>query len=142
MSQSSQRNYWGRNWKWLVPVGCLGTLILLVGFAGLVFLGVMGMVKSSDAYRQALSKARDSPAAVAVLGEPIGEGFFTTGSLNVTGPSGTAELAIPIFGPKGKGTIYVEARKSLGEWSFSKLVVETEADGKRIDLLNQPSTPR
>jgi hypothetical protein len=116
----------------------MGTLLLFVGLAGLIFYAVMGMIKSSDAYVQALAKTRDSPAVVAVLGEPIREGFFTSGSINVTGPSGNAELSIPISGPRGKGTIYLEARKSLGEWSFSKLVVETGPDGKRIDLLNQP----
>jgi len=46
-----------------------------------------------------------------------------------------ADLAIPISGPKGKGTIYVKAAKSLGRWTYSDLIVEIQATRNRIDLL-------
>jgi len=48
---------------------------------------------------------------------------------------------IPISGPKGKGTIYVEARKSAGHWSFLKLFVEVGVDGERIDLQKPGELP-
>jgi hypothetical protein len=44
----------------------------------------------------------------------------------VSGPSGNANLAIPIAGPKAKATIYVQGVKSVGQWSFPSLVVEIE----------------
>jgi hypothetical protein len=37
----------------------------------------------------------------------------------VNGASGASNLAIPISGPKAKGTIYVSANKSLGQWNYS-----------------------
>ena len=40
-----------------------------------------------------------------------------------------------ISGPKGKGTIYVVAKKSAGEWSYSRMEVEVEGQPGRIDLL-------
>lgn len=57
----------------------------------------------------------------------------------MTGLSGEAELAISISGRKGKGTIYVIATKSAGEWQYSKLIVKTD-DGETIDL-NQNTEP-
>jgi len=138
MDQPIKVNWWSRNWKWFVPVGCLSSLLLLVGFVALILAFVFGMMKSSDVYKQALARANASPAVVDALGAPIKEGFFISGSINVSGPSGDAELAIPISGPKGDGTIYLEARKSAGEWSFSKLLVEIKTSNKRIDLLTQP----
>ena len=57
----------------------------------------------------------------------------------MTGLSGEAELAISISGRKGKGTIYVIATKSAGEWQYSKLIVKTN-DGEMIDL-NQNTEP-
>src|SRR5690242_7952002 len=113
-------SWWTRNWKWFVPAGCLSLLALLGAFIALTLSFVFGMMKQSDAYQQALARAKASPAVVEALGQPLKEGFFTSGNINVNGPNGDAELAIPISGPKGGGTIYLEANKSTGEWSFSK----------------------
>jgi len=49
-----------------------------------------------------------------------------SGNTNINGASGEANLSIPISGPKGKGTIYVAAKKSLGRWNYSGLTVEIE----------------
>jgi hypothetical protein len=57
------------------------------------------------------------------------------GSISVSGSSGQADLAIPISGPIGKGTIYAVASKAAGQWTFSKLVVEIKATKERIDLI-------
>jgi hypothetical protein len=116
-------------------VGCLSGLVLLVGFVALILALVFGLIRSSDAYQQALAKARSSPAAAQVLGSPITEGYFTSGQINVNGASGNADLAIPVSGPKGKATLHVTASKSAGVWSFSTLVVELADTHERIDLL-------
>jgi hypothetical protein len=119
-------------------VGCLSTLLLFAGGIALLFSFVFGMMKSSDVYSQALTRAKASPAVIEALGTPITEGYFTSGSIQETGPSGSAELSIPISGPKGAATIYLEARESAGQWSFSKLVVEIATPNQRIDLLTAP----
>src|SRR5208337_3689705 len=137
MNQPMKARWWSRNWKWFVPVGCFSSLLLLAGFLVLIVSLVFGVMKSSDVYKQALARAKASPAVLDALGTPIKEGYFTTGNISVSGPSGDAEIAIPLSGPKGNGTIYLEARKSTGEWSFSKLVVEIETSNKRIGLLAQ-----
>jgi hypothetical protein len=92
------------------------------------------MVKQSDAYKVALSRARAHPAVIEALGTPISEGWITSGSTHVAGPGGDANLAIPIRGPKGKATIYVAAMKLMNIWHFETLVVEIEATHQRIDL--------
>jgi hypothetical protein len=130
-------NWFSRNWPWAVPVGCLAAAAALFGFAALILSFVFGIFKSSDPYQQALVRARTHPAVVRALGEPIKEGFFASGNMHVSGPSGEAELAIPISGPKGKATIYVEATQSVGQWSFTHLVVEIDGTRQRIDLLDE-----
>ena len=57
------------------------------------------------------------------------------GNINVNGSSGHADLAIPISGPQGNGTIYVVASKSAGQWDLLRLVVDIKATNERIDLL-------
>jgi hypothetical protein len=134
MNQRYEPNWWQRNWKWFVPVGCLSALLLFAGGIALLVTFVFGMMKSSDVYGQAVARAKANPELIATLGSPIVEGYFTSGSIQQSGASGSAELSIPLTGPKGKATIYVEARKSAGEWSFGKLQAEIESSHQRIDL--------
>jgi len=82
-----------------------------------------------------LAKVKASPAVQEALGTPIEEGTFVSGNINVSGPSGQANISIPVSGPKGKGTVIVVAAKSGGQWSFSKLAVDIKHMGKQIDLL-------
>jgi len=101
---------------------------------------VFTAVKSTDVYKDALARAKVHPAVIEALGSPITEGFLVSGNTNVNGASGEANLSVPIAGPKGKGTIYAAARKSLGQWNYSGLVLEVAKTHQRIDLL-QSSTP-
>jgi Cytochrome oxidase complex assembly protein 1 len=134
-------NWWTRNWKWVVPTGCLTIVVLFVAFVGSIVVIVFSAIKSTDPYKDAFAKARMHPAVIEALGSPINEGFFVSGNTNVNGASGEANLSIPISGPNGKGTIYVKAVKSLGRWSYSDLVVEIQETGRRIDLLKGPAPP-
>jgi hypothetical protein len=127
-----------RNWKWFVPVGCFGTLTLFIAFVVSIAVIVFSAVKSTDVYKDALVRAKVHPSVIEILGSPIKEGFLVSGNTNVNGASGEANLSIPISGPKGKGTIYVAANKSLGRWNYSGLIVEIAKTHQRIDLLHSP----
>lgn len=130
----SKPGFLNRNWKWVVPVGCLGLLVLIGGLvAGFVLL-IFTAIKSSDVYQEAIQTARTHPAAIAELGTPIETGWFVSGSVSVTGPSGHADVSIPLSGPKASGTLYGVADKSAGRWAFSRLELELEGRPARIDL--------
>jgi hypothetical protein len=111
---------------------------MLALFTGVILLfmsALFGMMKSSDAYQQALREAKSNPAVVQALGEPIEEGWLTMGDISVNGPTGEANLQIPISGPKGQGDIYLEATKSAGQWNYSTLLVRVDGSDQAIDLL-------
>ena len=92
-------------------------------------------MKSSDVYKEAVAHAEAHPAVRTAMGTPLEEGTLVTGELNTSGASGHADLAIPISGPNGKGTLFAVADKSAGQWTFSILVVEIKETRQRIDLL-------
>jgi len=140
ISSTAKPNWWKRNWKWFVPLGCFSIAALFVVFVGSVVLIVFSAVKSTDVYKNAYGRAKAHPEVIEALGSPITEGFFVSGNTNVNGASGEANLSIPVAGPKGKGTIYVAAKKSLGQWNYTGLVVEIAKTHQRIDLL-QGSIP-
>ncbi|PYJ91413.1 MAG: hypothetical protein DMF42_00455 [Verrucomicrobia bacterium] len=139
VSPTPRPNWWKRNWKWFVPVGCFSIAVLFVAFVAAVVLIVFSAVKSTDVYKDALTRAKAHPAVIEALGSPITEGFLLSGNTNVNGASGEANLSIPVSGPKGKGTIYVAATKSLGRWNYSGLVLEIAKTDQRIDLLQRPT---
>ncbi len=135
-----QPGWWSRNWKWFVPAGCLTLSLLFCLFIGLIFTIVMGSMKSSDAYKQAVATARANPTVVAKLGTPIAEGYFVSGNINVQNNSGNADLQIPISGPKGKAVIHAVASKSEGKWEYSRLTVTIEGQPE-LDLLELEPGP-
>ncbi|CAB1063537.1 hypothetical protein D1BOALGB6SA_8320 [Olavius sp. associated proteobacterium Delta 1] len=126
--------WWQRNWKWFVPT-VLGSVALFAGFIVLIVTIVFGMMKSSDAYKEALAMTQADPYVQEALGYPIEEGLLVMGNINVNGSSGHADLAIPVSGPEGNGTIYVVASKSAGQWAILRLVVDIKATNERIDLM-------
>jgi hypothetical protein len=130
-------NWWKRNWKWFVPLGCFTVALMFVIFVGSILVIVFSAMKSTDLYKDALARAKADPAVIEALGSPIKDGFLMSGNTNVNGASGESNLAIPISGPKGKGTIYVSAQKSLRRWNYSGLVVEVGQTHQRIDLLQR-----
>jgi hypothetical protein len=141
MSEPPRRSWWDRNWTWFVPVGCLSLLVAAAAFVAVVAAIVSGAMTSSEPYAHALAEAKASPAVAEALGTPLEPGFFASGSIHVTGPSGTAALAIPLSGPKGKGTIYVEATKSAGVWTYETLLVRVKGSDEAIDLLGAGPEP-
>jgi hypothetical protein len=134
MNQPVKRSWWGRNWKWVVPVLCLTPLLVCGG----IFTIALRMMKSSEVYTEAVAKARASASVKALLGEPITEGFWVNGGIEVSGTTGKADFAIPLSGPKGSATLYVVATKRAGRWEFSTLEVAASDSGSRVYLRPRP----
>lgn len=121
--QSLLSGHWKRN------------LFIVVGFAILLVVAIFSIIGNSDVCKMALAAAQASPAVKQRLGEPVKRGFFTSGSIETSGPTGKADIAIPISGPKGKATVYAVARKSAGLWKFETLQVSFADENVRADLL-------
>src|SRR5437773_3067210 len=85
--------------------------------------------------QRCFARAKTHPAVIEALGSPVTEGLLLSGNTNVNGASGEANLSIPVSGPKGKGTIYVAATKSLGRWNYSGLVF---SNGRRRRVRPDP----
>lgn len=134
-SEPPRRNWFQRNWKWFVPCGCLTLLALFAGFVLAVGAGALGVIKSSEVVKDGFRRAQENPDAVLALGEPIKQGWWISGSINTSGPTGNADVSLPLKGPKGKGTLYIVAYKEAGEWNYERLEVEVDGQAERIDLL-------
>jgi hypothetical protein len=130
-------NWFGRNWKWLVPVGCLTLLLLVLGAVLVLVYFVFGMMKQAEPYQHGLAAASANPAVVQALGAPLHGGLMLQGHIEISDEEGSAELTIPIEGPRGEGKVYVVARKRGGHWIYDVLEADIGAPA-RIDLRSPP----
>lgn len=134
-SPQPSSNWFYANLKWLLPVGCLAMIGAFVALSALILVIIFGSMRSSWAYQEGIELASTHPDVAAVLGEPITSGWFITGSINFSGTSGNADLSIPLRGPNGRGTLYVVASRSEGEWSMDRARVQLEDQADPVVLL-------
>jgi len=131
-----RRNWWQRNWKWFVPTGCALILAFFAAFVFSLVFFVFSVIRRTDVFQDALDKAKANPQVRAELGEPIREGWWLSGNVNTSGPSGDADISIPLKGARKDGTLYAVAHKSAGEWTYDRLEVAVDGRTERIKLLD------
>ena len=115
-------------------IGCGGAILLAGLFGAAVVFFVFTLMKSSEPYKETMRRAQQDIRVTAKLGSPIKPGWFMTGEINTSGSSGHANLSIPLEGPKGKATAYVEADKVAGKWKYVQMRATFE-DGSTVDLV-------
>jgi len=118
--------------EWIEPPGLskrgrLGIVTLaaasfVVFFVVPLFFAVGAMMRSSDAYKLTLNTAQASPCVTNTLGVPLEPGWMMGGSITESSIEGSAELSIPVKGPKGKGSLDVQAKKLNGNWRIDSLI--------------------
>jgi hypothetical protein len=138
MEEIKQKNWFGRNWPWLLPVGgCLTVILLFVFGVGAVYFGVSKAIKNSTPYEYALAKAIDNSEAIAILGGPIvADGIFK-GNISIKNEGGEADMEIPIKGPKGYAVIFVLADRIQKEWIYEELYIVIKETNEKINLLDK-----
>jgi len=79
LMQPAKPNWWKRNWKWFVPLGCFTMALVFLAFIGSILVIVFSAMKSTDVYKEALARAKADPAVTKALGSPIKEGISSFG---------------------------------------------------------------
>lgn len=100
--------------------------------------GLISLMSNSEVSKLAFAKAQSDSNVRQQIGEPIKRGFSTSGTIQFSGPSGSADISFPISGPKGKATVYAVAEKSADIWTFTTLQVQVNDQKERLNLLKEP----
>ena len=135
MPEQPQRSWFGRHWKWALPVGCLTPVAVCGGFVALILSVVFGAIKSSTAYTDSLATVRAAPQVQQAIGQPMKPAYFVTGNINTSPGAGHADIVYSVTGPKGSASVHAVADKAAGKWTFYTLDVTIGKTGKRFDLL-------
>ncbi|MBN4070539.1 hypothetical protein JYT76_02545 [Olleya sp. AH-315-F22] len=136
--QVQQKNWFTRNWLWVIPVGgCLTIICLFVFGVGAIFFGITNVLKNSTPYEYSVELASNNSDVIQLLGEPIETHGIMSGNISIQNNSGEVDISIPIKGSKGKGTIIVIGEKIGGEWFYEELYVLIKETNEKINLLNK-----
>lgn len=130
---AQQPGWFSRNWKWLVPVGCGLPLMCCGIFGAVTYFSVSKVIQGTPIFAEAIEKANTNPEVTDALGSPVTPGMMLNGSVNQSGNTGSANFTIPLKGPKGEGSLQVDATMKGGKWTFDTLTADVA--GKSIDLL-------
>lgn len=124
----------------LIIALCIGAFLVISLFIISIFALAFHILFGSDAAKLAISTASKNPELIARIGEPLKTGWYVSGRVETTTVTGHAELAFPISGPRGAGTLYVEARKKAGIWQLQLLQFGDEFSAERLNLLPAAAT--
>jgi hypothetical protein len=123
-----KQSFLSKKGKWTVAIS--------VGIAFLLSIVVIGSIDNSEVCRFAVQQAQSHSVVGERLGQPIKRGLIVGGSIKMSGSSGSANLEIPLSGPRGSGTVYAVAVRTVGIWKFETLKLAVQGDSNRIDLLD------
>jgi hypothetical protein len=153
--QEARPGWFKRNWLWFVPVIVLLPIICCCGgIFGTMWFGV-SQLQGLPPYVDSVAAAEQNDEVQQALGTPIELGGFmgipTDGSqVDIQYNTGGATFIgnIPITGPNGDASIYVEANSPDSvNWTYTVQEV-TLPDGTVVDLIpadaeteDQPETP-
>ncbi|HYI03166.1 cytochrome c oxidase assembly factor Coa1 family protein [Hyalangium sp.] len=129
-----RRSWWSRNWKWAVPVGCLGLLASCGCLGAIAVYAGFNAVKNNEAYVQALAIAMSDDEVQATLGTPINTSLWNQQSSVANKDNEiTAKFSVPLDGSKADGILRGDAIKIGNTWSYR--VFQVEVPGQEpIDL--------
>ena len=131
-----QKSWFARNWGWLLGGGCLTLIIIVIAIGVGAFYKITDSIKESEPYTYAFTKAIENEQVISFLGEPIESNGLGSSKYSYKNGSSTANLTIPIKGPKDEGTITVEAEKINDEWTYSTIYVKIDGENEVIYLEN------
>ena len=110
-------------WGWIIGIFLTLSLLGFITLGGIIYWAVTHAIKSSDVYQEALRKVKSRIVIIEKLGTPIEANGIPGGKISSSSGSGKANLEIPIKGPKGNATIYLNATKVGKQWRYQKLFV-------------------
>jgi hypothetical protein len=115
--------------------GCLGLVALAFGVLIAIVFIVLSFMRNMEPTETTFKVAQSSEVLQNEIGEPMRQGYLVNGNFNITGDDGTANISVPILGPKGAAAVRVIARQNQGRWIYTEMTAEIQGSGQQVDLL-------
>ncbi len=101
----------------------LGVVLCIALFGVVLVLVLRHTFTNAAPYQMALELLRSDPQVMEVLGEPVRESWWVTGSMRSSGSVSSASLRFTISGPRGAAQVDLRASNLSGQWVIHLLRV-------------------
>jgi hypothetical protein len=140
MEYQIHKNWFSRNWPWVIPAsGCLTLIILGAIGIGVAFFKMPEILNNVEPVQIGIAKATTNDHLIEAIGKPIevdreGEvgGFF-----NVKKENDEVDMVFPLRGPKGKALLIIKGKKTDGEWIYEEISATVKETDQKINLLDK-----
>lgn len=133
-----QKSWFARNWPWVIPVGgCLAVILLFVFGVGAAIFGVTKVLKGSEPYEYAVKEASSNEDLIAIIGEPVETDGIMQGSINYNNGVSSADIRVPLKGPKGKASVSIKGEKRDEVWIYEAFYITIKETQEQINLLDK-----
>lgn len=106
--------------------GCASLVVMVLLLVGGIFYFIFSGIRKTEPFQLTLQAAQSSPELRDQLGEPITLGFMFTGNVNWENGNGTANVHIPLNGPKGSTTVHtIGTKTNNASWNFTQMQTTT-----------------
>ena len=136
----SEKNWWKRNWKWLVPTTILFlTLTIILTIFASPISNIAKAYADTSIYENALEKAQQNQQVIKTLGllEPIDKMAIIEGYVLYSNNNNTVNLTIRFKGTKGKGKMDITANKVNENWKYEKIAIRIKEPKKTISIIQE-----
>ncbi|WP_438710133.1 cytochrome c oxidase assembly factor Coa1 family protein [Aquimarina muelleri] len=120
------RNWWERNWKWLLPsigiLACISVFFIITGNATHRYVSVLAQPALTN---NALEIVKKNNRVVEKLGElsPVDFFLLLEGDVTYSNNNTIVALTVGIRGTKGKAKMDILAHKNGLNWNYQKITV-------------------
>ncbi|HVN69660.1 MAG TPA: cytochrome c oxidase assembly factor Coa1 family protein [Candidatus Binatia bacterium] len=122
-------------WIWIAIAASFLLIAGLVGSVVLMAFSLLGVMDHTDAHACALSAVRHSVLAVRMLGRPITQQGFTSGSTSRANGELTEDVRFTVRGPLGTAYVIARGKRSPIE---SRLDVLLGSNGSSVTIYSGP----
>lgn len=135
----SEKNWWKRNWMWLVPFTAIA-LFSIVFFFSSENKNITAFAQAyTDAalFENALEKAKKNERVIQVLGdlEPIDKLAIVEGVVEYSDDNNSVDISVRVKGTKGKGKMDVSADRDGGKWKYKKIDIRIKELKETIEII-------
>ena len=137
-NELAHRNWWHRNWKWLLPAS------LLIGFIASISAILDGNVtdfaqayQDAEVVQNAILKANENNNVQNALGtlKQIDKLAILEGNAVYSDDGKTIKITVRVSGEKGNGKIDIVAKKSLNQWAYETIQIRPKSSKEKIQVL-------
>lgn len=134
----ARKNWWQRNWKWVMPVGALALIFIILNV-----INIGGMPDFAQAYndpelcQNAVDMANKNERVNTVLGtiEPIDKLAIMEGNAKYSNKGNAVDITARITGTKGSAKMDFSADKVAGKWQYKWIKIRIKKPEEQIRIV-------